>query len=897
MDNTTRRDFFKVAATLGIIGASGGLLLAQKTPQVVTQVADIERWVPAVCPFCASGCAILYGVKNGRIVAVRGDPEGWNEGRTCIKGASTADNFLPGSPGVRSRVLKPAIRLDKTKRGTYEGFKEVTWDEALQYIVNKFKEYAKFYAGDKRAFGMYGSGQSSNEFHFLQSLVFVIGLNAHSDSNGRLCQATKVMSMVVALGIDGPPMSFDDVYETDNLFIIGFSVADTLPGWFGKIIDAKTKRGADLKIVVIDPVKVSATRILDYETGDRYVPIMPGTDIALLNSMAYVIIYELEGVKEIYGGDVDRWIEDIKGGKAKPKYIDVEFIEKYTNFYRGDYGVLSRLPREGPAIFNEIFVGRGLDGFREYAKFIAKFTPEEVARVTKVEPNLIREIARIFVRGRNTMSIFLQGFGQYSNGVAKALTLFTLHAITGRIGRAGAGVHPTVGQPNGLGQRVGGIVVGRLPGNRNHPVRSHRLDLAKVLSRGDPEIERLILESLEKTTPDGKIVSRLGYTTVDMIKSIQKGEMKGIWIKCTNPMVSFPNLNLLVDALKKADLVVVQESFWSETTAYADVVLPAALLSGESWGTFFNTERRVQLHQKAVDPPGDALPDVVILLAFAYKYIKTLENEGRGDEVKLLKFLLEPVYRGFEDLFENVQANIEKLRGDVAFEINKRLFEYLARVSKGVPSNDFSGLTYDRLINERDFKGRKGFQIPVPSPESKGTQRLYDDNYEKLYGRRFPTPDGRMRCFIWDYVPPAEWPDENYPFVLTTRRLYEHWHTRSRTGKCAMPHRLAPEPWVSINPEDAARLGIKDGDFVEIESRRGKIVLKAKVDTITPPRPGVVWVPWAFGFLGDMFKNRGSQPPGEWTANVVTNEVYDPLSRQPEFKFSAVRIRKVGGGV
>ncbi|MEM1662737.1 MAG: molybdopterin oxidoreductase family protein [Pyrobaculum sp.] len=892
---TTRRDFLKAAAALGAIGASGGVLLAQRSAQSVQLSGENEKWISAVCPFCASGCAIQYCVRDGRIVAVRGDPEGWNGGRTCVKGASTVDNFLPHSPGVRTRVLKPAIRLDKTKRGTFEGFREVTWDEALQFIVDRFKEYAKSYAGDKKAFGMYGSGQSSNEFHLLQSLVFVIGLDAHSDSNGRLCQATKVMSMVVALGIDGPPMSFDDVYETDNLFIIGFSVADTLPGWFGKIVDAKTRRGADLKIVVIDPVKVSATRILDYETGDRYVPIMPGTDIALLNSMAYVIIYELEGVKEKYNGDVDKWIEDIKNGKTKPRYIDIEFIEKYTNFYRGDYKVLSRLTREGPVVFNEIFVGSGLDGFREYAKFISKFIPEEVSKLTKVEPELIREIARIFVRGRNTMSIFLQGFGQYSNGVAKALTLFTLHAITGRIGRAGAGVHPTVGQPNGLGQRVGGIVVGRLPGNRNHPVRAHRLELARVLSRGDPEIEKLVLNSIEKTTPDGKIVSKLGYTTVDMIKAVQRGEMKGIWINCTNPMVSFPNLNLLVDALKKADLVVVQDAFWSETTAFADVVLPAALLSGESWGTFFNTERRVQLHQKAVDPPGDALSDVVILLAFAYKYIKTLEREGRGDEVKLLKFLLEPVYSGFEHLFENVQQNVDKLRGEVEFELNKRLFEYLARISKGVPSNDLSGLTYERLLNERDHKGRKGFQIPVPSPESKGTERLYDENYEKLYGRRFPTPDGRMRCFLWEYVPPAEWPDENYPFILTTRRLYEHWHTRSRTGKCALPHRLAPEPWVSINPEDAARLGIKDGDLVEIESKRGKIVLKARVDVKTPPRPGVLWTPWAFGYLGDMFRGVRGDPPGLWTANVVTNETYDPLSRQPEFKFSAVRIRKVGG--
>jgi len=892
----TRRDTVKLLATSAVLGSAAGVLLAKSASlQTATQIetTEAERWIPAVCPYCASGCELLYGVKGGRIVAVRGDPESWNRGTTCIKGLSTADNFIPGSVGINSRILKPMVRNDQTKKGTLEGFAEVTWDEALQYIVDRVKEAVKRFAGDKKAFAIYGSGQTSLEFHYLQSLTFVIGLNTHSDNNGRLCQATKVMAMVIGFGIDAPPMCYDDVYHADNLFIIGFSIADTLPGWYAKIVDAKMKRGADLKIVVIDPVKITTTKILDYETGDRYVPIMPGTDVALINAIAYVIIYELEGLKTLYNSNVDKWIEDIKAGRYMPKYIDVEFIEKYTNWFRGDYKVLSRLAKEGPTIFTELAVGKGLDGFKEYVKFIVKFTPEEAAKITGLDPELIREIAKIFVRGRNTMSMFIQGFGQYTNGVAKALALMTLHAITGRIGRPGAGVMPTVGQPNGLGQRLGGAVVGRLPGNRNHPLPAHRQSLAKVLSRGSPDMEKLILDSIEMKAPDGKVVSRLSYTAVDIFKNLREGRIEGVWIVNTNPMVSFPNLNMVVEALRRS-FVVVQDAFWSEVATFADVVLPAALISGESWGTFANTERRIQLHQKATDPPGDALSDVVILLAFAYKYIKTLEKEGRGDEVKLLKFLLEPFWKGYEDLFENVQANIKRLR-EIDFEINARIFESLAQVSKGVPGNDFSGLTYKRLLEEKDFADLRGFQIPVPTPTHKGTPRLYDDEYERTYGTRFPTPDGRMRCFIWDYVPPAEWPDENYPFILTTKRLYVHWHTRTRTGRAALPHLLAPEPWVSINPIDAERLGIKDGDLVEIESRRGKVVVRARVDTITPPRPGVIWMPWAFGFLGNHFTGRRDAPPGKGAANILTNDAYDPVSKQPELKFVAVRIRKVSG--
>jgi nitrate reductase NapA len=868
------------------------LILEPRMLEARAARTEVERWVPSVCPYCGAGCGILYGVKGGGIISIRGDPEAWNKGRICLKGASLVDLFLPKSRGVMDRLLKPMIR-EPGKRGTLEGFREVTWDEALNYIVEKVKEYTKIKAGDKTAFAIYGSGQVSNEFEYLQSKLGVIGLNIHADNNGRLCQATKVMGMVISYGIDGPPMSFDDVYYADNLFIIGFNAADTLPGWFmTKIVDAKTKRGADLKIVIVNPVKISATQILDYEAGDKFIPIMPGTDVPFLNSLAYVIIYELEGVNERYGGDINRWLDDIVKGVVRPRYIDIDFLEKYAMFYKGDYKVLARLAKEGPPIFKELEIGKGLEGFREFAKFISKFRPEDISPVVGIAPEEIRETARIFVRGRNTMSMYLQGYGQASNGVSKHLTLSTLHVITGRIGRAGAGVMPVVGQPNGLGQRVGGAVVGRLPGNRNHPVPAHRASLAKAMARGIPEMEKEILERIE-TTVEGKKLSRLSFTAVDIFKKMREKVIKGVWIVCTNPIVSFPNISMVVEALRQSDLVVVQDIYWNETAAFADVLLPAAALSGESTGTFINTERRVQILEKAVEPPGDCLPDEIIFLSFIYKYIKALEKDGRADEARFIKFLIEPFIKGYEDLFENVQANIKRLR-EVHPEIQSRIFSELAEISKGVPCNDMSGLSYERLRRERDAKGLKGFQIPVPSPDHKGTERLYDESFEATYKTRFATPDGKVRCFLWDYVPPAEWPDAEYPFILTLPRIYEHWHTRTRTGRCALPHKLKPEPWISINPVDAEKLGVKDGDLVEVESRRGKVVAKVLIDRLRTPREGVVWMPWAYGFFSDIFIGKPESPPGTRTANLVSNDAYDPVSKQPELKFTAVKIKKVG---
>lgn len=889
----TRRKFLQgVGAGAALAGVSGST--HRWIPGFSVHAANAanlpaEKWVESVCPYCGSGCSILYGVRQGRIISVRGNPAAWNRGGLCVKGAALADLFLANSKGEKDRLRKPLLR-DPQKRGDFNNFREVTWDEALNYMADKVKEYTKEKVGDKTAFGMYGSGQVSNEFMYLQAKYNIIGMNIHNDNNGRLCQATKVMSMVISYGIDAPPMCFDDAVQTDNLFIFGFNIADTLPGWFAKIAEAKAERGNNLKIAIVDPVRISATQILNYKAGDMYLPIVPTTDVALINSMAHVIVYELEGVNRDYAGDAAKWVDDIVNKKVTPKYIDPEFITKYANFYKGDYKVLARLGKEGPKIFSELLVGAGMEGFKEYVKFLAKFKPEEVSKTVGLSAVEIRKAAALFVRGKNTMSMYLQGFGQQSNGVSKHQALVTLHVITGRIGRVGAGVMPTVGQPNGLGQRVGGAVVGRLPGNRNHPLPAHRASFAKALAKGDAAMEAKILETLEDPATQ---LSRLSLTSVDMFKSLRDGKLKGVWTVCNNPMVGMSNVNMVMEALKKAELVAVQDIYLTETVAFADIVFPAASFSGEGTGTFLNTERRMQMLEKAVDPPGDALPDEIIYLAFVYKYTQALAREGRAEEVQFLQFLLQPVISGFDTLFENVQANVQALR-DAHPEIQKRLFAELAAVSKGVPGNDLSGLSYERLRSEKDAKGLSGFQLPVLDSSHQGTERLYDENYEKVYqGKRFATPDGKARCFLFDYVPPADAVNSEYPYMLTLPRIYEHWHTRTRTGRCAFPHRLKPAAWLSLNPKDAARLGLKDGDLVEVASRRGQVTVKVKIDQVRTPREGVVWMPWAYGFMGDLFTGRMEPPPGKTAGNILSNDAYDPVSKQPELKFAAVKIRKV----
>lgn len=885
-----RRDFIKGCFAIMIVTPYGINIFAdEEALNKFAETLDVDRFVPAVCPYCASGCGILYGVKGDRIISVCGNPESWNEGRLCIKGATLPDLRLPGAPGTEDRILAPMIRSSE-HRGSLEGFEETSWNKALDFIAEKMEISTREFAGDKRAFAFYGSGQVSNETEYAQALYMKLGANLHADNNGRLCQATHVMTHVCTVGTDAPPMDFDDVYKTDNLFIFGCNMADSLPGWFGKISDAKSKN-PDLRLVIIDPVKIRATKILDYESGDMYVPIKPAQDINLINSIAYTIIFEMEGVNSQYNGDVAAWIDALEKSKSKSKYIDTDFIKAYVEFFNGDLSILSQIGKRGPLTFRDLKLQPGLDGFRLYAEHVKKFKPENVCDEIGISADTIRMLAKLFRRKENTMSIFLQGFGHTTTGVAKGSTLFSLHAVTGRIGREGSGVNPTVGQPNGLGQRLGGAIVGRLPGNRNQPVPKVRREFAHSLCEGRSDIYQMLMENLE--LPDG--LSRLGYTAVDMYKNIEKGAIKGIWIMCTNPMVSMPNLNMVRRALEKAELVIVQDIFKkNETAFFADVLLPAATISGEATGTFANTDRRIQLHQRAVMPPKKALSDSTILLAFAFRYSKILKKKGRNKEAVLMDFLLDRVLGNKAEIFQDIDSNFDRIR-DLSPKFAELLWSDLAKISKGVPSNDLSNITYERLKKEKDFKGYQGFKFPVTSPADKGTAVLYDKNYEKKFGKRFATPNGKMRAWLWENVSEKDKVTKSYPLVAGMPIRLEHWHTRVQTGRCILNQKELPEPFVAICEKDAKQLHIDDGELVKVESRRGHITLKAKIEKSMPPREGFVWIPWCFGAAKDYFRSIFEVPPGTTAGNILSADYYDSVSKEPGFQYSAVRIIKTGG--
>jgi assimilatory nitrate reductase catalytic subunit len=339
----------------------------------------------------------------------------------------------------------------------------------------------------------------------------------------------------------------------------------------------------------------------------------------------------------------------------------------------------------------------------------------------------------------------------------------------------------------------------------------------------ESEADRRELASLWGV-PEAAVPQQRGLAYPDIIQAILDGKVRGLWIIATNPVVSYPDQARLRAALLKLDFLVVQDGYHpTPTSELADLVLPAAIW-GEKEGTYTNSERRVSKVNRAVPAPGEAWTDFDIFLEIARRL---------GVKERLFPGWSEP----------------------------RDAFEEWRRVSHGRLC-DYSGITYERLASE-------SVQWPAPGEAPEGQARLYTDG-------QVPTADGKAVLHCVTPEPPPEPPDADYPFLLNTGRTVEHWHTRTKTGKIAILEQSAPEAWLEINPDDAARLGVRNHDFVAVRSRRGAIErLRARVTSVVGP--GHVFIP--FHYI-------------EANANHLTLDASDPISREPNFKQCAVRVEK-----
>ncbi|MGV4926983.1 molybdopterin-dependent oxidoreductase (plasmid) [Streptomyces sp. BHT-5-2] len=494
-------------------------------------------------------------------------------------------------------------------------------------------------------------------------------------------------------------------------------------------------------------------------------------------------------------------------------------------------GLLHLLVADGHT--DEEFIAGFTEGWEEIPDFLADYPPDRVAELTGLAEDDIRQAARWIGTAGEWTSCWTMGLNQSTHGTWNTNALINLHLATGAICRPGSGPFSLTGQPNAMGGREMGYMGPGLPGQRS------------VLDDAD----RAFVEDLWQI-PEGSLPTGAGRGTIEMFEQMAAGDIKACWIICTNPVASVANRRTVIAGLEAAELVVTQDVFAeTETNAYADVVLPATLWA-ESDGVMVNSERNLTLVQGAVDPPGQALPDWQLIARVACAM-------------------------GFADAFGYASA--------------EEVFEELKQAWNPRTGWDLRGVTYERL---------RSTPVQWPAPTADGPDRnpiryrndgVSQTPREREDGTRprlaFPTDSGRARFFARPHLPPAELPDDDYPFVLNTGRLQHQWHTMTKTGKVAKLTKLNPGPFLEVHPEDAAALGVAEGDQVEVASRRGRAVLPATVTDRV--RPGTCFAPFHWN---DLF--------GEYlSVNAVTNDAVDPVSFQPESKVCAVALARTAAPV
>lgn len=712
-----------------------------------------------LCPYCGVGCglevsppaqagkSINRDSRGNPIWKVRGDrSHPSSQGMVCVKGATIAEAIS------QNRLLYPMVRdtLD-------EPFQRVSWDEALERIVNRIQTVRAELGADGLC--MYGSGQFQTEDYYVAQKLMkgCLGTN-NFDSNSRLCMSSAICGYAQSLGSDGPPCCYDDLELTDCAFLIGTNAAECHPIVFNRL-RKHHKQNRNVKMIVVDPRRTPTA-----EAADLHLAIRPGTDIDLLNGIAHLLL---------------RWGS-----------INVDFINDCTA------------------------------NFPEFTSVISHYAPEVVAQRCGITVSDLEQVARYWSEAERVLSLWLLGLNQSIEGTAKVRTLINLHLMTGQIGKPGAGPFSLTGQPNAMGGRETGGSAQGLPGYRYIK---------------NPE-DRATVEQFWKLKL-GQISPHLGRTAWDMITGLEHGEVGFLWIAATNPAVTLPDLKRTKAALRKSPFTVCQDAYYPiETAAYAHVLLPAAQW-GEKTGTMSNSERRVTLCQAFREPMGQAKPDWEIFASVGRRL-------------------------GFSEYFP--------------FTSSAEVYAEFVQLTRDRPC-DQTGISHERLRIEGPI------QWPCPSESERLEENSPTQNSPKrLYTNlRFNTPDGRARFAGYHSRGLAEPPDDNYPYVLINGRLYGHWHTQTRTGRIEKIRDMHPQPFLEIHPRDAQQLGVRDNDWIEVRSRRGRDRFPV---TITKAiTPGTAFIPMHWGAI--------------WADGAEVNNLShpesDPDSLQPELKAFAVQLMPI----
>ncbi|HEY2925327.1 molybdopterin oxidoreductase family protein [Piscinibacter sp.] len=674
---------------------------AKKNPIKIADKGAVE-WKYTTCGYCSTGCSIEVGLNaEGKAVASRGVGDASvNQGKLCIKGIFEHELFNSANRGKTPLLRERAI----------DPYREASWDEALDRSASEFQRIQQKYGRDSVA--IVSTGQIlTEEFYTLGKLTRgVIGTNNY-DGNTTLCMASAVSGYKRSFGSDGPPGCYDDFSHTECLIAFGSNLPEQHPIIYWRLKMALEKR--KFPVIVVDP------RVTMFaQMADIHLPITPGTDVVLLNSLAHVILKE--GLQ------------------------DQAYIDAHTS------------------------------GFEEFSQLVAQYDPVTASRICGIDEDTIRHVARLYAKAGAAMSIWTMGINQSTHGSDGVVGINSLNLITGNIGKPGGTSLSITGQCNAMGTREWSSCSG-LPGYRALEKEKDRKEVAQFWGI-DADF----------------FPEKRGLFMTDIFPAIETGQIKALWLIATNPMTSMPNTPRIRKTLEKLEFMVVQDAYADvECTNYAHVFLPAALW-GEKEGVFTNTERRVNLVRKVMQPHGDSKPDLWIFNQMAKRF-------ERGQQIR----------------FPETSAEV---------------FDEMRELSRGRMLN-YSGMSHDKI------EAQRGMQWPCAEGASSGSPRLYTDGVFEHY-------DGRAKLIPLPFVDNNERPCDDYPFWLNSGRVVEHFHTRTRTGKIGNVNKFSPTPYMEMNPDSAKRLGIGHMTYARLVSRRGDAVVLVQLTQRVAPN--MVFIPFHF---------------------------------------------------
>ncbi|PID47721.1 MAG: periplasmic nitrate reductase subunit alpha [Proteobacteria bacterium] len=926
----SRRDFLKTAAATTAASAVG-ISVPSSLKAASKDAQKSWRWDKAVCRFCGTGCGIMVATKKGKIVAVKGDPAApVNRGLNCIKGYFNA-KIMYGADRLKQPLLRTNAKGEFDKKGK---FRPVSWKRAFDEMEKHIKRALK--ESGPEGVGVFASGQYTVMEGYAAQKMMKGGFRSNAiDPNARHCMASAVVGFYQTFGIDEPSGCYDDIELTDTIVAWGANMAEMHPILWSRVSDRKLTNPEKVKVVNISTYTNRCSDLSDIE-----IIFSPSTDLALWNYLAREIVYNYpEAIdKEFIKKHIVFASQPVNIGYGMRRDGEKALKDGYYNakemqtVSKEMEKIVSK--KEAPALKpfgykeGELMKNKpaGLKhweiSFEEYKKFLEPYTLDYVAKISKGDPNeslesfkkKLKVLAKLYVeKDRKVVSFWTMGMNQHTRGTWVNTLSYNVHFLLGKQAKPGNGAFSLTGQPSACGTaREVGTFCHRLPADMMVKNPKHRK----------------IVEDDWKI-PAGTLNPVGNQHIMKIHRDLEDGFMKFAWINVCNPYQDTANANHWIKAAREMDnFIVCSDGYPGISAKVADLILPTAMIY-EKWGAYGNAERRTQHWKQQVLPVGESMSDtwqwVELSKRFTIKdvwgesklrngkklpdVIAQAKKMGYNENTTMYEILFandraksykadDPIAKGFDnsEVFgdsRNVKGSDGKVWDGYGFFIQKYLFEEYADFGRGHAHDLADFDTYQRV---------RGLKWPVV--DGKETQWRFNAKYDP-YARKANSGDfafygplakalsqgdlkgikdktkkslkNKAKIFARPYMDPPEMPDKDYPLWLCTGRVLEHWHSGTMTMRVPELYRAVPEALCYMHKDDAKNLGLKQGEFAWVESRRGKI--KARVETRGRNRTpqGLVYVPW---FDERVFINK------------VCLDATCPMSKQTDYKKCAVKVYK-----